>query len=67
MKREYLPTDRLRIAAPDFSPFESVSNLGQRHVRLDGRLLDVWVQARPTTATTIAEANRELADLQVCG
>ena len=64
---EYLSTDRLRIAAPDFSSFEGVSNLGQRHVRLGGRLLEVWVQARPTTAATIAEANRERAGVQVCG
>jgi hypothetical protein len=67
MKSEYRPTSELQIAAPDFHPFEGVRNLGQRHVRLNGRLLEVWVQARPTTATTIAAANLELAGVQVCG
>lgn len=67
MKPQYRPTGKLQIAARDFSSFEGVSNLGRRHVRLDGRLLEVWVQARPTAASTIAEANRELAGLQVCG
>ena len=56
----------ISIAPGDFAPFEGVRNLGQRDVNLDGRLLEVWVQARPTTAATIAEANRELASVQAC-
>lgn len=63
----YRPTSALRIAASDFASFEGVRNLGQRHVRLNGQLLEVWVQGRPTNATTIAAANRELANVRVCG
>jgi hypothetical protein len=67
MKPAYRPTNALQIAPADFHSFEGVRNLGQRHVRLDGRLLELWVQARPTTAATVAAANRELAGVQVCG
>lgn len=67
MLPQYRPTAALRIAASDFASFEGVGDLGQRHVRLNGQLLEVWVQARPTNATTIAAANRELANVRVCG
>jgi hypothetical protein len=67
MRPLYQPAAKLRIAARDFSSFEGVSSLGQQHVLFGGRLLEVWVQARPTTATTIAEANHELARVNVCG
>jgi hypothetical protein len=67
MRSEYRPVDQLQIAARDFSSFEGVSNLGRHQLRLHDRLLEVWVQARPTTALTIAAANRELAVVQVCG
>lgn len=64
---QYQPTSRLGIGSPDFAAFEGVRDLGQRHVRLNGQLLEVWVQARPTTSTTIAEANQELSSVKLCG
>jgi hypothetical protein len=64
---QFRPATGLRISATDFSSFEGVRDLGQRHVRLNGQLLEVWVQARPTNATTIAAANRELTNVRVCG
>jgi hypothetical protein len=67
MRSEYRLAGQLQIAARDFSSFEGVSNLGRRQLGLNGRLLEVWVQARPTTASTIAAANRELAGVRVCG
>jgi hypothetical protein len=67
MMPQYRTTPRLGIGASDFASFEGVRILGQRHVRLNGQLLEVWVQARPTTSTTIAEANQELAKVRVCG
>jgi hypothetical protein len=69
MEPQYRPTSGLGIAAADFASFEGVRDLGQRHVRLNGQgqLLEVWVQARPTNAVTIAAANRELANVRVCG
>jgi hypothetical protein len=67
MEPQYRPTSTLRIAASNFASFEGVSDLGQSNVRLHGQLLEVWVQARPTNASTIAAANRELANVQVCG
>lgn len=67
MEPQYRPTSALHIASSDFLSFEGVRNLGIRHVRLNGQLLEVWVQARPTNASTIAAANRELADVRVCG
>jgi hypothetical protein len=67
MRAEYRPTSQLQIAARDFSSFEGVSNLGRHQLRLNDRLLEVWVQAHPTTAATIAAANRVLGDVRVCG
>ncbi|MFL5961736.1 MAG: hypothetical protein ACJ757_02425 [Gaiellaceae bacterium] len=67
MKSEYPSSGRLRVAAKDFAPFEGVANLGQRRVRFEKHLLELWVQARPTTIRTITEANRELARVSVCG
>jgi hypothetical protein len=67
MEPQYRPASTLRIAASDFASFEGVRDLGQEHVRLNGQLLEVWVQARPTTAATTAAANRELANVRVCG
>lgn len=67
MLAQYRPASALRIAASDFASFEGVRDLGQQHVRLNGQLLEVWVQARPTNASTIAAANRELANVRVCG
>jgi hypothetical protein len=67
MEPQYRPTSGLGVAAADFASFEGVRDLGQRHVRLNGQLLEVWVQARPTNAVTIAAANRELANVRVCG
>jgi hypothetical protein len=67
MEPQYQPTSGLGIAAADFASFEGVRDLGQRHVSLNGQLLEVWVQARPTNASAIAAANRELANVRVCG
>jgi hypothetical protein len=67
MLPQYRPTSALQIAASDFASFEGVRDLGQQHVRVNGQLLEVWVQARPTNASTIAAANRELANVRVCG
>jgi hypothetical protein len=67
MLRQFQPTSRLGIGPADFAAFEGVRNLGQRHVRLNGQLLEVWVQARPTTSTTMTDANRELSRVKVCG
>lgn len=64
---QYRPTSALQIAAPDFVSFEGVGDLGVRHVRLGGQLLELWVQAKPTNASSIAAANRELAKVRVCG
>jgi hypothetical protein len=66
MKRNYQTSKRLHISARDFASFEGVSNLGQTHLRFNGRLLEVWVQARPTTATTVAAANDELGRASIC-
>src|SRR5262249_9259090 len=50
MKSEYPPiVGSPRVRARNFSSFEGVRNLGQLHVSFHGRLLEVWVQARPTT------------------
>jgi hypothetical protein len=67
MAPQYRQTSTLRITASNFASFEGVRDLGQRHVRLNGQLLEVWVQARPTNASTIGAANRELANVRVCG
>jgi hypothetical protein len=67
MEPQYRPTSVLRLTASDFAAFEGVRELGQEHARLNGQLLEVWVQARPTNAETIAAANSELANVQVCG
>jgi hypothetical protein len=67
MEPQYRPTRTLRLTASDFASFEGVRDLGQQHARLDGQLLEVWVQARPTNAATIAAANSELANVHVCG
>lgn len=56
----------LRLAPRDFASFEGIRVLGRRQVRIGGRLLEVWVQARPTTRTTIARANRALARVRPC-
>jgi hypothetical protein len=56
----------LSLERGDFVQFEGVRDLGQRSVNVGGRLLQVWVQARPTTAATIREANRALAGVRVC-
>jgi hypothetical protein len=56
----------LRVTSRDFASFEGISLLGRQMAALDGRLLEVWVQARPTTAATIADANRALARISVC-
>jgi hypothetical protein len=56
----------LSVARGDFAPFEGVRDLGQRSVSAGGRLLEVWVQARPTTAATILEANNALAGIRGC-
>lgn len=66
MRPQYRPTSALRIVASDFASFEGVRDLGQQHVQLSGQLLEVWVQARPTNASTIAAANRELTNVRVC-
>jgi hypothetical protein len=57
----------LQIAARDFQSFEGVANLRQRHVTLRGNLVELWVQARPTTAATIRAANTELRGVRICG
>lgn len=67
MEPQFQPTSRLGIGPADFASFEGVRDLGQEHARLNGQLLEVWVQARPTNASTIAAANRELANVRVCG
>lgn len=67
MDPQYRPTSTLQLKAANFASFEGVRDLGQQHARLNGQLLEVWVQARPTTAATIAAANRELANVRVCG
>jgi hypothetical protein len=67
MDSQYRPTSTLQLKAANFASFEGVRDLGQEHARLNGQLLEVWVQARPTTAATIAAANRELANVRVCG
>jgi hypothetical protein len=67
MRSNYAPsTFPLSVASADFAPFEGVRDLGQRSVAAGGKLLQVWVQARPTTAATIREANRALAAVRVC-
>jgi len=67
MRSAYPPiAGSLRVRARSFSSFEGVRNLGQLHVSFQGRLLEVWVQARPTTPSTIAAANRALAGVGVC-
>jgi hypothetical protein len=67
MRSNYAPSALpLSLARDDFAPFEGVRDLGQRSVEVDGRLLQVWVQARPTTAATIREANRALAGVRPC-
>jgi hypothetical protein len=66
MKTNY-PNRPLQIGARDFRAFEGVANLGQRHVTLRGHLLELWVQARPTTAATIRAANAELRGVHICG
>jgi hypothetical protein len=67
MEPQYRPTSTLQLTGSDFAAFEGVRDLGQEHARLNGQLLEVWVQARPTTASTIGAANRELANVRVCG
>lgn len=67
MEPQYRPTSILHLRASDFSSFEGVPILGQEHALMNGQLLEVWVQARPTTASTIASANSELANVRVCG
>lgn len=67
MLPQYRPTSVLHVRSSDFVSFEGVRNLGIRYVRLNGQLLEVWVQARPTNATTIAAADRELTNVRVCG
>jgi hypothetical protein len=68
MRAGYSPlSGPIRLRPGDFQAFEGVALLGQRHVRLDGRLLEVWVQARPTTPATVAAANRALAGVELCG
>jgi hypothetical protein len=67
MEPQYRPTSALRLTASEFGSFEGVRVLGQEHARLNGQLLEVWVQARPTNAATIAAANNELANVRVCG
>jgi hypothetical protein len=67
MEPQYRPTPTLHLTESDFAAFEGVRDLGQEHARLNGQLLEVWVQARPTTASTIGAANRELANVRVCG
>ena len=67
MEPQYRPTSTLQLTGSDFVAFEGVRDLGQEHARLNGQLLEVWVQARPTTASTIGAANRELANVRVCG
>jgi hypothetical protein len=67
MRSNYAPSAfPLSVARGDFAPFEGVRDLGQRSVEVDGRLLQVWVQARPTTAATIRAANRALAGVRPC-
>ena len=67
MRPMYTPTPLpLRIRARDFTSFEGVRLLGRRQVRIGNRLLEVWVQARPTTRATIAHANRALAGVRPC-
>jgi hypothetical protein len=67
MEPQYRPTSALRLTASEFGSFEGVRVLGQEHARLNRQLLEVWVQARPTNAATIAAANSELANVRVCG
>jgi hypothetical protein len=67
MRSNYAPsTVPLSVVRADFAPFEGVRDLGQRSVDASGRLLQIWVQARPTTERTIREANRALAGVRVC-
>jgi hypothetical protein len=67
MEPQYRSTSALHLTESDFAAFEGVRDLGQEHARLNGQLLEVWVQARPTTVSTIGVANRELANVRVCG
>ena len=55
-----------QLAASDFSSFEGVPYLGRRLVRWRGKLLEIWVQARPTTPATIAAADRALSTVRLC-
>jgi hypothetical protein len=67
MRANYAPSAfPLSVARADFAPFEGVRDLGQRSVDASGRLLQIWVQARPTTERTVREANRALAGVRVC-
>jgi hypothetical protein len=67
MRSNYAPSVfPLSVARGDFGPFEGVRDLGQRSVDANGRLLQIWVQARPTTGATIREANRALSGVRVC-
>jgi hypothetical protein len=66
MKTNYLNRP-LQVGAGDFRSLEGVANLGQRHVTLRGHLLELWVQARPTTPATIRAANVELRGVHICG
>lgn len=40
--------------------------IGHRLVSLNGRLLELWVEARPPSASAFAEANRVLAGVRTC-
>jgi hypothetical protein len=67
MRSSYAPsTFPLSVARADFAPFEGVRGLGQRSVAASGRMLQIWVQVRPTSERTIREANRALARVRVC-
>lgn len=59
--RSFLP-GALRVRPADISRFGAFPvKIGHRLVRLDGRYLEFWVEARPPTAASFAAANSVLS------
>jgi len=57
----------LRIRRTDVARYGTFPvKIGHRLIKSDGRLLEVWVEARPPTPSTLAAANRVLAGVRVC-
>jgi hypothetical protein len=57
----------LRVRRTDVARYGTFPvKIGHRLIKTDGRLLEVWVEARPPTASTLAAANRVLAGVGVC-